>query len=695
MRLRPQVAIARRRLTRQMAHETLEHRAMLASLNVEYRFEIQTHDVLFGYDHLSILASPIDQSNFSDSDGDGFADQDCLFSLQADGNFGLSFGAGPTRFVPLAHGNLIGGLNRDSDIDSTLHPPANKSLISTIGSGVESTHSLLDTLLRRSLGYNNSLPYPRIAFQPGGGTFNSNSYIAGLLNTVSVAPQQHPDALFAGTDHAGFEVPVPPNHFPLHPTRKERVDLVLVVDSTGSMADDIQAVKSASSRIIQQLHENSIDARVAVVSFRDHPPQDRIAFETVQNFSCSAGIATQGINGITVSGGGDTPEALFGALSYAMDANGLGLWRGGTVGKKIIYMTDAPPHSPEPVTGLTIADIIRQANSGGIVVENRSGEGESTSLDAEAPIQIFPVIIGNNAEAISVGNQLAEATGGAFFQSQDANDLVDTLVSAIVSATGGDQSTEFKLQSDGLRVGPNRLELLNATPGAVTALVRGSGVGVTSMDTLGVTLDVADAQIVAQAVVQPDGRAHLLFHIKDNAELNSIRLQAFEQAPELRITNVLSGPIVTGESASVSSFGSSTSTANVGELALIEFIVEDVNGDGVVSPLDALTVLNHLSLRGAEGEGLSDDQQRLRERLDVNKDGLVSPLDALLVLNYLSRRSAVGGEGEAFLSKTNSMPNSDEKLSDGVDDDLLVMLAADVSRTWFDSELSKKRRITS
>ncbi|GIW99774.1 MAG: hypothetical protein KatS3mg111_3107 [Pirellulaceae bacterium] len=75
----------------------------------------------------------------------------------------------------------------------------------------------------------------------------------------------------------------------------------------------------------------------------------------------------------------------------------------------------------------------------------------------------------------------------------------------------------------------------------------------------------------------------------------------------------------------------------------------DVNGDGYVSPIDALGVINWLNLQGAgqlptsSGEGEAAGR---RLYVDTNGDNFVSPIDALLVINYLNKGSLGGGEGE-------------------------------------------------
>ena len=61
----------------------------------------------------------------------------------------------------------------------------------------------------------------------------------------------------------------------------------------------------------------------------------------------------------------------------------------------------------------------------------------------------------------------------------------------------------------------------------------------------------------------------------------------------------------------------------------------DVNDDGVISPLDALLVINRLN---ASRNGLNRDLGALSVFEDVNGDDLISPLDALLVINKLNSK---------------------------------------------------------
>ncbi len=67
------------------------------------------------------------------------------------------------------------------------------------------------------------------------------------------------------------------------------------------------------------------------------------------------------------------------------------------------------------------------------------------------------------------------------------------------------------------------------------------------------------------------------------------------------------------------------------------FIVDrDVNGDGRVSALDALLIINQLGRRNA---GLFTPAAAAESRFDVNRDDRVTALDALVIVNALDRSS--------------------------------------------------------
>jgi len=120
------------------------------------------------------------------------------------------------------------------------------------------------------------------------------------------------------------------------------MDVAFVVDTTGSMKDDIRAVKDSLSEIVNHITSRTedLEIRFGVVSYRDHPPQDRSYVTKVFDFTDRIKRVKKLISELRPSEGGDTPEAvadgLFDArtkLSWAKDAY-----------KVMLLVGDAPPH---------------------------------------------------------------------------------------------------------------------------------------------------------------------------------------------------------------------------------------------------------------------------------------------------------------------------------------------------------------
>lgn len=73
----------------------------------------------------------------------------------------------------------------------------------------------------------------------------------------------------------------------------------------------------------------------------------------------------------------------------------------------------------------------------------------------------------------------------------------------------------------------------------------------------------------------------------------------------------------------------------------------DVNGDGLITPQDALTIINEINLRKARVLPVAGDNIfNMFGFLDTYSDGLLTPQDALQVINHLNSNRQGGGEGE-------------------------------------------------
>lgn len=74
-----------------------------------------------------------------------------------------------------------------------------------------------------------------------------------------------------------------------------------------------------------------------------------------------------------------------------------------------------------------------------------------------------------------------------------------------------------------------------------------------------------------------------------------------------------------------------------------EALPRDVNGDGHVTPIDALHVVNHLNRSGASALPVLVEGEEPAAYVDVSGDGFATPIDALLVVNWLNAKSPLGG----------------------------------------------------
>lgn len=144
------------------------------------------------------------------------------------------------------------------------------------------------------------------------------------------------------------------------------LDLCFLIDSTGSMGDDIASVKAASLSMIDDLVANYKNLRIAVVDYRDNYTDECPSCASSGDwitmvrsaFTEDANVARAAINAISTGGGNDLPEAVFSALIRTMSGSEIGEWRKDAE-RHIILMGDAPGHDPEPWTGgYSYADVL-------------------------------------------------------------------------------------------------------------------------------------------------------------------------------------------------------------------------------------------------------------------------------------------------------------------------------------------------
>jgi uncharacterized protein YegL len=119
---------------------------------------------------------------------------------------------------------------------------------------------------------------------------------------------------------------------------KRQIDLAFVLDTTGSMSEEIDAVKQTIKAVSDQLSSAQTDVRIGLVEYKDRT--DCLLTRTFP-FSSDLRAFSASIANVQASGGGDMPEDLHKGLDAALDKL---QWRGDAVARMVVVIADAPPH---------------------------------------------------------------------------------------------------------------------------------------------------------------------------------------------------------------------------------------------------------------------------------------------------------------------------------------------------------------
>lgn len=224
-----------------------------------------------------------------------------------------------------------------------------------------------------------------------------------------------------------------------------RLDVVFILDTTGSMAAEIVAVQSSVDDSLDLIAEEAPDYRVAAVEYRDFPiaPHGQLQdfpFKTIAPFTSNLATVSAAVNALSADGGSDAPGSLYTAIMHALESAEVGGWRSAEVNKAIIFVTDGPPHDPEVSgewQGFEASDVVSAAGEGGIAIDSRNGLAhyDISRGVAEGSIRIYPILIGNDPTAAQRYEVLAQGTDGELIPASSVDNIAGALEQAILSAT--------------------------------------------------------------------------------------------------------------------------------------------------------------------------------------------------------------------------------------------------------------------
>lgn len=125
---------------------------------------------------------------------------------------------------------------------------------------------------------------------------------------------------------------------------RAKLDLVFMVDATGSMADEIDKLRDSLQGIVRDIAKlpSNPDICLGLVTYRDRGDE-----YFVRGWDLSNNVAAfqKVLDGVQANGGGDYPEAMNEAFDHAVQTMN---WRGASTTRLLVSLADAPPHMDYP-----------------------------------------------------------------------------------------------------------------------------------------------------------------------------------------------------------------------------------------------------------------------------------------------------------------------------------------------------------
>lgn len=184
-------------------------------------------------------------------------------------------------------------------------------------------------------------------------------------------------------------------------SKQARVEMVFVLDTTGSMSGLIQAAKDKIWSITNTI-AGSTDApeiKIGIIGYRDI---NDAYITDVNAMSTDLDSLYNKLISYEAGGGGDGPESVNEALYKAVSDGG---WSEDLSVYKVVFLVgDAPPHMD---------------------YKNDVKYPESVKLAKNKDIVINTILCGNDRETAKIWKEISSATGGDFFKVSQSGDATN------------------------------------------------------------------------------------------------------------------------------------------------------------------------------------------------------------------------------------------------------------------------------
>ena len=280
-------------------------------------------------------------------------------------------------------------------------------------------------------------PDVNLAMEAAAGGYSTGGFAAPLLSNAPVTDGQGIAGYGTGI---GTGLSDSANRFAAYVQglRETGLDVVFVVDTTGSMEWVLTEVNNRIIDIVDAVRLLVPVSRFGVVAYRDYGEPGYVT--SLRPLTFSLGKLVRFLGGLTAEGGGSHQEAVYDGVKVAINQGG---WRLGAK-KVIIVLGDAPPHK-KAISGLlainkafaqdggqiSALDVSRDANPA--LLESMLGRPVNRAFYSGKPMLDFQL--------------LAEAGGGIASTMDGDVKITRHLMSLIM---GGQFAREMMLLLEGL-----------------------------------------------------------------------------------------------------------------------------------------------------------------------------------------------------------------------------------------------------
>lgn len=197
----------------------------------------------------------------------------------------------------------------------------------------------------------------------------------------------------------------------------KKIDVSFVFDTTGSMGEEIAAMKQAVIDFINTIKASGVDYGLGLIDYEDYPTgtcgdagDSPHKVLNGGNLTSDVTVMRSLVDSLVANAGGDEPEAVLDALMVTAQQV---KWRGGDAQKVIVLIGDQPPHEDNDSicnpNGYTLDGVINKLREQGIIVHVVSSKD------------------------LSKMKQIADGTGGSFYEMKTDGTNFNDIISKIAN----------------------------------------------------------------------------------------------------------------------------------------------------------------------------------------------------------------------------------------------------------------------